>query len=288
MEQAAVKEKTAMCPASLSIDAPRRLKHGLLLAACIALMLAAGCDDRADVLALSVKAKTLWEGGQYADAARNFVTLAEIYPDDPLAEESLFWAANLYQHFLSDPTQATRFYQHLLVQYPDSSHNAESRENLGILFEADKTQRHRALQIYQQLLLNDELKARRDYFQFKIAGLNLKMGRLDQARFEFRTLMEKFPNSAHLPEAYYQIGYSYFLEDRFPLALVAFNQTVRDFPGTPVALRAQFFIADTLEEKGELKAALVKFRALKGKFYNQKILDKRIKALRSRMRKGVR
>lgn len=277
-----------MRPASLSIDAPRRLRHGLLLAACIAMMTAAGCDDRSDVLALSVKAKTLWEGGQYADAARNFVTLAEIYPDDPLAEESLFWAANLYQHFLSDPAQATRFYQHLLVQYPGSGRNAEVRENLGILFEADKTQRHRALQIYQQLLLNDELEARRDYFQFKIASLNLKMGRLDQARFEFRTLLEKFPNSDNLPEAYYLVGYSYFLEGRFPLALVAFNQTVRDFPGTPFALRAQFFIADTLEEKGELKAALAKFRALKGKFHNQKILDKRIKALRARMRKGVR
>lgn len=259
-----------------------------LLAAALALMLAGGCGDRSDVLALSTKAKTLWEAGQYADAARNFVTLAEIYPGDPLAEDSLFWAANLYQHFLTQPDQAIRFYQHLLVQYPSSSHGIEARENLGKLYVADKTQRHRALQIYQQLLLNDDARERRDYYQFMIGEINLKMGRLDQARYEFRTLLEKHPRSTSLPEAYYLIGYSYFLEERFPLAMVAFNQAVKDFPGTPIAERAQFFIADTLEEKGEFKAALAMFRSLKNKFYNQKILDRRIKALRARMRKGVR
>jgi TolA-binding protein len=176
----------------------------------------------------------------------------------------------------------------LLVQYSAGSHGIEARENLATLYEADKTQRHRALQIYQQLLLNDDAKEKRDFYQFKVGAINLKMGRLDQARFEFRTLLEKRPNSTHLPQAYYLIGYSYFLEDRFPLALVAFKQTIKDFPGTPIADQAQFFVADTLEEKGDFKAALAMFRSLRNKTYSQKILDRRIKALRARMRKGVR
>lgn len=266
----------------------RWLAAVLLALSLLALSQLAGCDDRSDVLGLSVKAKTLWEAGQYADAARNFITLAEIYPDDPLAEDSLFWAASLFHHFLADPEQAIRFYQHLLVQYPGGGHGIEARENLATLYEADKTQRHRALQIYQQLLLNDDAKGKRDFYQFKVGAINLKMGRLDQSRFEFRTLLEKYPNSSHLPKAYYQIGYSYFLEDRFPLALVAFKQTIKDFPGTAIADQAQFFIADTLEEKGEFKAALTMFRSLQKKSYNPKILDRRIKSLRARMRKGVR
>lgn len=277
-----------MHPKNPSISLSRVKLRRCLLAAGLVLVVLAGCDDRTDVLSLSAKAKLMWEAGQHADAARNFVTLAEIYPSDPLAAESLFWAANLYQHFLSEPEQAIRFYQHLLVEYAGSGHGIESRENLGILYTADKTQRHRALQIYQQLLHNDDAKARRDFYQFQIGSINLQMGRLDQARYEYRTLLEKHPNSSYLPEAYYLIGYSYFLEERFPLALVAFKQAVKDFPGTPIAERAQFFIADTLEEKGEFKAALAMFRSLKNKFYNQKILDKRIKSLKARMRKGVR
>ncbi len=114
------------------------------------------------------------------------------------------------------------------------------------------------------------------------------MGKLDQARFEFRTLLTEYPNSPRLPEAYYLVGYSYFLEERFPLAMVAFNQTVRDFPDSPQARQAQFFIADTLEEQGKLKEALKKFRALKGKYHNEQILERRITALRARMRKSVR
>lgn len=277
-----------MGPGNHSTDPASGWGWRWLPAVLLALSLLAGCDDRTDVLGLSVKAKTLWEAGQYADAARNFVTLAEIYPGDPLAQESLFWAASLYQHFLADPEQAIRFYQHLLVQYPGGGHGIEARENLAALYEADKTQRHRALQIYQQLLLNDDTKGKRDFYQFKVGAINLKMGRLDQARFEFRALLEKHPNSSHLPKAYYLIGYSYFLEERFPLALVAFKQTIKDFPGTLIANQAQFFIADTLEEKGELKAALAMFRSLQNKSYNQKILDRRIKSLRARMRKGVR
>ena len=112
-----------MGPGNHSTDPARRwgrkwLAATLLALSLLAVALPAGCDDRSDVLGLSTKAKTLWEAGQYADAARNFITLSEIYPGDPLAEESLFWAASLYQHFLADPEQAIRFYQHLLVQYP--------------------------------------------------------------------------------------------------------------------------------------------------------------------------
>lgn len=280
--------KTVTRRASLLTDALRRAALGLTLFLLLAQFLLTGCQDRADVLALSSKAGLLWEQGQYMDAARNFVTLSEIYSSDPLAEDSLFWAANLYQHFLQDVPQAIRYYQTLLVQYPGSRFSAETQENLAALFEEDKGTRHRALQIYQQLLLNKKLSERRDEFHFKISLLNLRMGRLDQARFEFRTLMEKYPRSTHIPKTYYLVGYSYFLEKRFPLALVAFNQVVKDFPGTQTAIQAQYFVADTLEELGNLKEALRTFRALKGKYSSDKILEKRIKSLRSRMKKGVR
>lgn len=254
----------------------------------VALLVAGGCFGDSDRLALSAKAKLLWEQGQYADAARNFVTLAELHPNGPLAEESLFWAANLYHHFLQNPAEAIRNYQQLLVQFTHGPYAEEARENLAGLYELDKGRRHRALQIYQQMLLSDRQKDRRDYLQFKIGGLNLKMGIMDQARFEFRSLITQFPRSPFLPEAYYLVGYSYFLEERFPLALVALNQVGRDFPGTPLAMRAQFFAAEILEEQGLLKEALAAFRGLEGKYEKKKILSKRIASLKARKRRSVR
>ena len=261
----------------------------LCLAGVIAFaLLLSGCDDSGGAYLLSAKAKEQWEAGHYADAARNFATLAEVHPDHELAGEALFWAANLYQYYLNQPEEAIRYYQEVLVRFPNGEHALNSRENLASLFEQDKRTRHRALQTYQQLLLAEELKNRRDEFQFKIASLNLKMGVMDQSRYEFRRLITEYPNSELLPEAYYLVGYSYFLEERHPLAVVAFRDTAKLFPKTKTANRALFFIAEILEEQGKLKEALREFRNLKGKYHNEKILDKRIRTLQSRMRKGVR
>lgn len=248
----------------------------------------AGCFRNSDRWVLSEKAKGLWEQGQYADAARHFITLAELYPRDPIAEESLFWAASLFQHFVPDREEAIRYFQQLLVQFPDGTYAGEARESLAALYEQDKTSRHRALQIYQQLLLSEGQQERHDYFQFKIASLDLNMGILDQARFEFRNLITRFPNSAYLPEAYYLVAYSYFLEKRYGPAVVALHQIEKDFPGTRMAHRAGFFMGEILEEEGKYRNALTEFRKLEGKYHNPKILEKRIASLRARIRRGVR
>ena len=252
------------------------------------LVLFSACDNDSGAYVLATKAKEQWDAGNYADAARNYATLAEVHPDHALAPEALFWAANLYQHFLDQPDEAIRHYQDLLVRFPDSDHSLEARENLATLFEEDKRTRHRALQTYQQLLLNEELANRWDEFQFKLGALNLKMGVMDQSRLAFHELITKYPKSEYLAEAYYLVGYSYFLEERYPVAIVAFRDTAKKFPKTPTAMRAQFFIAEIMEEQGKLKEALAEFRALKGKYHNEKILDKRINTLLQRMRKGVR
>lgn len=263
----------------------RRLTKGLF--PLLMLVAVLGCNKDLGALELSVKAKALWEKGNHDDAARTFITLSELYPESPLAEESLFWAANLYQYFIKDQDQAIRYYRQMLVQYPNGNLTAETRENLALLYEENKTTQHRALQIYREMILDKNLSNRWDHFQFKAARLNMKMGKLDHARFDLRTLMTKYPKSPLIPQAYYMAGYTYYLEKRYPLALVAFRQVIKDFPAKPIAAQARFFMADTLEEQGKLRSALRDFRKLRGKYHNQKILEKRIKALQTRIRKGV-
>jgi len=280
--------KTANPTAVMRISRSTSRLWPLLILWLLPLMVLGGCEPREGESSLSARAKLMWENGQYADAARNFVTLSEIHPDNELGEESLYWAANLFQHYLNNPGEAIRFYQQLLVSFPKGPFANEAKENLAILYEEKKDTRHRALQILQQLLLEKDLKDRQDHFQFKIAALNLKMGVMDQARFEFRNLITRHPNSVYIPEAFYLVGYSYYLEGRLPLAQVAFRQIVQDFPGTPLSRQAQFYIAEIEEERGNLRAALRQFESLRGKYHSRVILDKRIKALRSRMKKSVR
>jgi TolA-binding protein len=257
------------------------LALGLLLAL-------SGCQGQAESLQLSLKAKSLWENGHYEDAARTFTTLTELYPGSPLVEESLFWASNLFQYYLKEREPAARYYQQLIVRFPEGRYFYPAKGNLAELYEGDKDTLYRALQIYQQLVLAAPLKERHDYFQLKIGSLYLRLGRMDQAREAFRDLLAHYPNSSFLPETYYLVGTSYYLEERYALALAVFRRTAQRFAGTPIANRAEFFVADTLEERGHMKEALLAFQALKATYPDPQIVDKRIKTLEARLRRGVR
>ena len=267
---------------------PRALLAAILPLVFSAALFLGGCDVQGEGKKLAAQARALWEAGVYGDAARNFVTLADLYPNSPLAEESLYLAASLYHHYIRDPEQAARLYQNLAVAFPKGRYFFEARENLAVVYEASDHSRHRALQIYQQLLLAPEMAGRADYLRFKIGELNLQLGKMDQARLEFRDLLVKRPDSIFAPQTYYLVGFSYYLEKRFDLALAVFRGTARKFPGTPIAIRAEFFVADTLEDLGEMRRALKSFRALKDHYPFPEIINTRIRTLQARIRRGVR
>ena len=248
----------------------------------------AGCASDGGAEQLSNKAKSLWEKGEFEEAARAFVALAEVAPDSSLTEESLFWAGCLYQYYLNNPGQATRYYQLLTLRYPDGQYYNQARKNLAEAFEQDPNTVYRAVQIYRQLLRAKELRAEYERLQLKIALLNMEMGRTEQARYELRTFLRSYPRSRDRAQAYYLVGFSFYLERRPRVALAVMQRTVKEFPDSPVAAQAQFFMADTHEEQGDLQEALKLFQGLTGTYHNAKIVEKRIQTLEARIRKGVR
>ena len=268
---------------------PRRLPAALALALLVGAAAALGsCETHQESLALYEKAKSLWDEGQYVDAARTYLTVVEIYPSSPLVEDALFWAANLYDYYLHDETLAERYYQQLMVQYPRGTRYLEAMERLAEVYERKKESKYQAILIYRKLMLAEERQERRDRYLLKIAQAYMALGRLEQARFELRRLITEFPKSPLLPQAYYLVGYSYYWEGRKPLAVIAFNQIQKDFPKDPLAPQGRFFVAEIFEEEGVMRKALDAYESLKGRFQNAGILDKRIQALRARMGRSVR
>jgi TolA-binding protein len=251
-------------------------------------LLLPACQSHHESLALYEKAKSLWDEGQFVDAARTYVTVTEIYPDSPLVEDALYWAASLYHYYLGDLGLAERYYQQLLVQYPDGARQTEAMERLGELYETRKESEYKAILVYRKLLLVKDLAERRDEFLLRIAKAYVAMGRLEQARFELRRLIEEYPKSRYLPQAYYLVGYSYYWEGRKPLAVIAFNQIQRDFPKDSLATQGQFFIGEIYEEAGVLRKALNVFEAIRERYSKPDLLDKRIAALKGRMGRSVR
>lgn len=286
--------KTEMTPRGTArrinrlINWPRQFRLSVSALVLLGALLATACEGASAPKKLSNTAKEMWEQGSYRDSARNFIALTELYPSHSLAEESLYWAANIYAQYLQDAALATRYFRQLLDQFPNGEYRVDSREGLALVYESAPDTRKRALQLYRQLLKRPSAKARYHFYQFKLASLNLQAGAMDQARYEFRKMITEYPDSPYLPETYYLIGYSYYLEERYPLALAIFDHADRKFPKSEFAQRARFFIADTLEEQGHVKEALREFQSLKGRYHSTEILARRIKALKSRLRRSVR
>lgn len=267
------------------------MRTALLAGALAALLLgSAGCDLLADREGsrLSERAVRMWEQGRYNEAARAFVSLSEVRPDSRVGEQALFWAANLYHYYLQDLERAAQYYQELTVRFPDGRYYYDAKEQLAELYEQEPEWQHLALQLYQQLVLADRLADRHPYFQYQIARINMEMGKLDQARLALRDLLERFPQSEYAPEGYYLVGFSYYLEKRFELALAVLRKTAERFADRPISKRAEFLRADTLEEQGRMKEALAVFTELREDYPNPEIVQRRIRALEGRLRRGVR
>ena len=268
-----------------------RFVAGGLRAAVVILLLPlllAGCRTHRESVTLYEKAMSLWDEGQFVDAARTYITVTEIYPDSPLVEDALYWAASLYHYYLNDLNLAERYYQQLLVQHPDGARQLEATERLGELYETRKESEYKAILVYRKLLLAKELAGRRDEFLLRVAKAYVAMGRLEQARFELRRLMQDYPKSKYLPQAYYLVGYSYYWEGRKPFAIIAFNQIQKDFPTDSLAAQARFFIGEIYEEAGVLRKALNVFESIRDRYSKPELLDKRIAALKARMGRSVR
>ena len=261
--------------------------RGALLLAALALALAA-CNAESDAFDLSRRAKSQWDDGAHEDAARNFIALTEIYPGSVLVEESFYWAASLYRHYLRNRPLAIRYYQQGVVRFPEGEFALDARENLAQMYAEEPATLHRAMQLYRQLMNAKELRGRQEELQLQVALLNLQMSRTGQARLELRAFLRQFPHSDQRAQVFYLVGYSFYLEQRRPLALAVMAQTAKDFQGTPVGAQAQFFMADTHEELGHYQEALRLFQGLEGKYHNPKILEKRVETLQARIRRGVR
>ncbi|HEX7927013.1 MAG TPA: hypothetical protein VF678_05430, partial [bacterium] len=120
------------------------------------------CNPESGAFDLSRRAKNQWDKGEYEDAARSFVALSEIYPASTLVEESLYFAASLYDEYLGNKPSAIRYYQLLLVKFPDGQYASDARQSLAELYESDPDTLYRALQIYRQLVLAKELRDRQE------------------------------------------------------------------------------------------------------------------------------
>ncbi|MDP4844901.1 MAG: tetratricopeptide repeat protein, partial [Salibacteraceae bacterium] len=74
------------------------------------------------------RAKIFAELGDYENATKNYLQVADVYSSDILADNALFEAGKLYEGFLNDPEKAMECYSRILDEYTSSLFTIEARK----------------------------------------------------------------------------------------------------------------------------------------------------------------
>ncbi len=239
------------------------------------------------------KGRSLWEAGKYDEAIQNLIVLTTAYPDHHLVDDSLFWVANIYEHYLHNPKQAIRFYRSLNSRFEDSEHHTQSMLGLARVrsLQGDEGKR-KAIRIFRELQKQDEYELTNEEWeqnQFRLVQLFFELKNYEQARVELKRLIFEKPKSDYVPEAYYQIGRSYYIEGKNDLAKIAFLQAEKKYGFGKETLSSALNLADLYEETGRLKEAIQVYETILSRLEEKEVFyqlaSDRIRILKSRLRK---
>jgi tetratricopeptide (TPR) repeat protein len=76
------------------------------------------------------RAKIFAETGDYENAVKNYMRVAEVYSSDILADNALLAAGKLYEGFLNQPDEAMKCYTSILENFTSSLFTIEARKRL--------------------------------------------------------------------------------------------------------------------------------------------------------------
>ncbi|MDD5691898.1 MAG: tetratricopeptide repeat protein [Candidatus Omnitrophica bacterium] len=113
-----------------------------------------------------------------------------------------------------------------------------------------------ALNILEGLLNDPGSRGFRDAVYFWIAEVHLKGNNYEKAAGFYESVIKEFPRSFYAPAAYYSLGWSLSLMERYDRAIKAFESLQEKFPNEPQGKDAAFKVIEclyNLKQYSELK-----------------------------------
>lgn len=224
----------------------------------ISLLLFSSCFQQ-EAEAIYKKAMQAWDQGQYEEATQNFIAVARFHAHQPLADDALFWTASIYDLYLNEPSNAIRYYESLQKNYRESPYTLRTIDNLVRIYKnGNRDQQYRALELERRkrTLLIDPINVSQSLYEQ--AKLHLKLQQNDLGRIMLKKLISEHPDSNLIAPSYALIGYSFYSEQQYELAKLAFKAAYQnDNEAVPMDnLTATVRLADFYEDQGQLKQAI--------------------------------
>jgi tetratricopeptide (TPR) repeat protein len=157
---------------------------------------------------------------------------------------------------------ATRYLEDLIDKYPQSPDLSTAKLLLGQCdFLSGKYDK--ALDLFEGLSRQTDKK---DEILYWRGETYLKQNRLPEARRDYQSVIDNFPQSTYVPQALYSLGWSFFQEKEFVPAKTTFLHLTTSFPNHQLSEDAALKIAECDYNAGRLKDAIEDFKSIKAKY----------------------
>lgn len=180
--------------------------------------------------------------------------------DSPLARSvrtrTLAHLADLCYLDLGDLRCATEAFRRLLELYPDAPESYQARIHFSELLRDRAGDLQGAIAQLEALVTAYPDRPGADDFQYQAAQGYFDLGDYAQARTEARTLLDRFPHSARVPQARFLLASAFELEGRRGEAIAAYQELIDRTPAGEILPRARLALAKLFEEDGAHRRAL--------------------------------
>ena len=150
---------------------------------------------------------------------------------------------------------AIRYLEQLMQDFPSHPKLSQAKFLLGQCY-FFKNRYSEALTVFNGV---DDTFDNKELLIFWLGEVYLKMNDYPQAQARYQELINQYPESAYLPQAYYSLGWSFFDQKKYTQARDIFERLVKEFPKHELSEDASLKLAQSLYDSGDYHGALNKF-----------------------------
>lgn len=257
----------------------------LALTAAAACLAAPGCEKRDK--SLYEEAERLWLNDRYDAAISKLRLLVDEFPESKIAPQALFRIGEIYYLSLDEPAKGLEYLERAAGEAGDEALALPARRYMAEIYEKSIRDYDLAIEQYHKIINEGGPDVEEDEYHYRIARAYFKKGDYSQAAIEYKTLLERFPESGRKEDAWYQIATLMILLEKPEEALEIFRKLLTDGPSPEREYDIRMGIGACYEEMGKLDEALGEYHKARELYPDRELIARKIDAVNKRKEKKL-
>ena len=228
------------------------------------------------------RGEALFEKGEFSSAVEVFRKIATYTPDSSWAPEALYQSGLINYLYLKNYEEAVDDFAHLVYYYPKNKNAFDAQAKIVEIYVNKFDDPMQAIVELRKLIEKYPNHDGMDQYQYMLAQCFYKLRDFDQVRLEYLILIDSFPGSDLVPEVYYNIANTYFIEGggKLEKAIEYYQRVIDEYPESEFVHDSRFYIAAATEEVGDLDEAKRLYEELLPTYPNPRVVELRIEGIK--------